>query len=163
MFGFKLPALPYLLAVTFVAGGLATWRVMDWKQDAELARELKVAAVLREDSFKIVLKKEIVIQERIRVVEKKGQDIVREVTKFVDRETDKQYPVPNGVVRLHDAAATGVSPGAPAESDKDPSTVAASRLSETIGDNYTAYFVCREQVIGWNDFYADLRKRWGAK
>lgn len=73
--------------------------------------------------------------EQIRVV---YRTIYREIPNALTPETDARYPLPHGLVRLHDAAALGVPPvpdpsGIP---DDEPSPVAASQLAGVIVDNY---------------------------
>jgi hypothetical protein len=75
-------------------------------------------------------------QVEIRTVTK---TLIREVPIYVTAETDRSYPVPVGLVRLHDAAALGLPAALPdpaGRADDAPSGVAASTLGETVADNY---------------------------
>lgn len=156
---FITPYMWYVVLAAFVAGSIGTYKVMDWKHDAELAQAVKVAMALQTDQFKTVIKVETRVQEKIRVIEKKGNDIIREVPVYVTRETDAAYPMPNGLVRLHDAAAKGEPPGPAAVTDASPSGVIASDVARTVGTNYKEYLACRQQVIEWNAFYSELKQR----
>jgi len=65
---------------------------------------------------------------------------IREVPVYVTAETDRRFAIPVGLVRVHDAAARGVSPAEvpdPAgRPDDAPSGVAASALGEILAANY---------------------------
>lgn len=156
-----LPGVPYLVAGAFLAGAVATYKVMDWRRDAELKREVEVALNLVKDSTKIVHIVETRVQERIVEVKTKGDTIVREIPKIVTVEVERACPggLPNAFVRLHDAAGRNVPAGSPSITDPDPSGTTLAQAATTVADNYTAYHACREQVIGWNQFYNDLKAR----
>lgn len=155
-----LPGVPYLLLAAFVAGAFSTYKVMDWRHDAELVRELKVAQVLQKETFKTVIKTETVVQEKIRVIREKGQEVIREVPKIITKEVEGACPtgLPLGFIRVLDTTAIGRTPGPPTLTDAAPSGVTLTRASEIVSINYTEYNVLAEQVKGWQSFYADLRK-----
>lgn len=163
MLKFAMPGAPYLMLAAFVAGGLGAWRIMDWRHDAELARGLKVAIALQDERFRIVTRIETRVQTRIRTIEKRGNDIVREVPVYVTQESDRRYLLPDGFVRVHDAAARNEAPGPAAVTDADPSGIALSASAALIGGSYTEYHACRAQVIEWNAFYGELRKSESAR
>lgn len=73
--------------------------------------------------------------EAVRVV---YRTIYREIPNALTPETDARYPLPHGLVRLHDAAALGVPavPDPTGLADDQPSPVAASQLAGVIVDNY---------------------------
>lgn len=104
-----------------------------------------------------------VAQEKTRVV---YRDIIREVPVYVSAETDRRYPLPVGFVRLLDRAAGGPEaalPDGPRQSDDDPSEVAASHAGSVLVDWAGLYYACRQQVVGWNDWYAEQKAAWDAK
>ncbi len=83
---------------------------------------------------------------------------IREVPVYVSPETDHRFPVPVGLVRVHDAAARGVSPAEvpdPAgRPDDAPSGVAASALGQTLAANYGSCLADLERfrdLQGWID------------
>jgi hypothetical protein len=65
---------------------------------------------------------------------------IREVPVYVTAETDRRYPVPVGLVRLHDAAARGVSPASVPDpsglADDAPSEITASAFGSAVSANY---------------------------
>jgi hypothetical protein len=84
------------------------------------------------------------------------QTLIREVPIYVTAEADARCDVPAGFVRLHDAAAAGVSAapnptGRPADA---PSDLALSAVAETVTDNYGACLGAFEQVKGWQGWWA---------
>lgn len=75
---------------------------------------------------------------QIRTVTK---EVVRYVPQILTPDVDRQYPLPNGFVSLHDAAITGdlsTLGGTPGEPDDAPSDVAASEAAIVIAANYGA-------------------------
>lgn len=77
--------------------------------------------------------------------------IIKEVPKYVTPATDAAFPVPCGFVRVHDAAARGVTtdevPNPPGKSDGDPCEFKASQVAELIADNYGAALLWRQQLV----------------
>jgi hypothetical protein len=71
--------------------------------------------------------------------------LVREVPVHVDAETDARFPLPVGLVRVHDAAARGVPadavPDPAGRPDGEASDIAASTLASVVALNYGT---CRE-------------------
>lgn len=93
--------------------------------------------------------------------------LTKEVTKYVTAETDRAFPVPCGVVRLHDAAALGVAAadlGNPAGlADGDPCSVKASDLAATVIGNYGLYHEAEAQIAGLQDLARTLKAALGDK
>lgn len=89
-------------------------------------------------------KRERAAQERIRTV---YRTITKEVPTYVTPEIDRTYPLPVGLVRLHDAAARGVDVSAVPDpaglADDARATATASDLAGAIVGNYGA---CRADI-----------------
>jgi hypothetical protein len=127
-----------------VAGGGGVW----WLRDQMAAKSQLQAA-------RVVIRT-IQGQERVttRVVTRyvQGAERIRTVTRTIDREipialppeTDRSYPLPRGLIRLHDAAALGVPPVSDPSGglDAEPSPVTTSQLAAAFTDNYGAYREC---------------------
>lgn len=100
--------------------------------------------------------------DRVKVVEKVGQTIVKEIPVYVSAEADRACAVPAGFVRVHDAAATGVPPPGPAgAADAAPAGIALSAVAGTVADNYTSCRATREQLISLQQYvqgYQQLTK-----
>jgi len=91
--------------------------------------------------------------DRVKVVEKVGQTIVKEIPVYVTAEADRACTVPAGFVRVHDAAAAGVPPPEPAGSaDAAPAGIALSAVAGTVADNYTSCRAIREQLISLQEY-----------
>lgn len=97
--------------------------------------------------------------DRIRTIKVKGETIIKEVPVYVDKSDDAACELRRGFVRLHDSAARNQPPGPATSADRDPAGIALSTATAAIAENYSEYHKCREQVIGWNEFYAKLREQ----
>ena len=159
-----LPATGYLVAAAFLAGAVSAYKVMDWKQQAEEKRDLQATLALQGEVFKVRTRIERRVYDRLVEVKTQGEEVVREVPVIVTREVEQACPggLPRGFVRLHDAAVANRTAGGPSLTDADPAGVTIARGAETVAGNYTEYHVCREQVIGWNEYYNALRAKLGA-
>lgn len=93
--------------------------------------------------------------------------LTKEVTKYVTIEIDRGYPVPCGVLKLHDAAAAGASPEALGADfcgpDDAVAPVKASELASVIVANYGAYHLAEAKVTALQKVLLDLIKASGAK
>jgi hypothetical protein len=84
--------------------------------------------------------------DRVRVVHDTTHTLQREIPLYVTPATDRAFPLPLGFVRLHDAAATGVLPGAARNTDAQASDVTAARAADVIAANYGTCLAIREQL-----------------
>lgn len=144
------------LGLTF-AGGYIKGRYDGWelseaghavaalKQAAEARRtEAKAQAAIADAERRV-----IEAQNTIRV---ETRTIVERVRVHVTPETDRRYPLPCGLIRVHDAAATGTPvsetaiPGC--QSDTAPAPIAASDFGTVIAQNYGQYRELAEQMRG---------------
>lgn len=71
----------------------------------------------------------------------RSRTIVKEVPRYITVEADRACVVPRGFVRLHDAVAQGVLPGAPDGTDDAAADVEISTVAGTVIDNYGS---CKE-------------------
>lgn len=87
-------------------------------------------------------------------------DQLRKVAAHVTPETDRTFPVPCGVVRMHDAGALGVTPESlpnPAGlADGEACPVTASHLAEVITVNYGIDHEKDVQIVGLQDLLRTL-------
>lgn len=153
------------LSVGAWAGGFA---VHKWYQ-AEAAKELREQLQeaneqiereqVSDDATQRVAEDVAERTDRVRVV---TRDIIKEVPVYVDREDDQRCLVNRGFVRLHDAAARGTPPvpDSPGEPNDAPSGIGLSTVAATVAGNYGECRVWREQVIGWQEWYATQRSLW---
>ena len=129
------------------------WTVRDWKAKADTAgdriaaaeaqRVAIASALTREraqaDTTTVVERAAVAEQVRIRTV---TETIIKEVPVYVTAETDARFALPVGLVRVHDAAATGrplsESAGEPDDATRnaEASSAAPSALAAVIAENY---------------------------
>lgn len=143
-------------ALAGAAGGVyVTKKFWDASEKAAVVAQ----ANQQEVRFRTVIKVEKVVQERIRVVRQRGEEVIREVPVYITQAAEQACPggVPDGFVRVHDAAARNQPAGSPAVTDPHPSGIGVAAVGQTVAVNYREYHTCREQVIGWNLFYGCLR------
>ncbi|MDP2398861.1 MAG: hypothetical protein Q8M53_10950 [Burkholderiales bacterium] len=143
-------------ALAGAAGGVYVTKKF-W--DASEKAAVLAAANLQETRFITVIKVEKVIQDRIRVVREKAEEIIREIPVYITPAAEQACPggVPHGFVRVHDAAARNEAAGPAAVTDAHPAGIGLAETGRVVAGNYREYHTCREQVIGWNLFYACLR------
>jgi len=159
-----------ILALTLIGGVYLKGRSdgirsLKTQIDAERTRALEAAlefnakeADLR-DALSEAQNKKIT---RLRVVTK---EIIKEVPVHVTPVADAKCVVPTGFVLIHNAAVDGLSPPpAPADGTSDaPSGVALSEVAETVADNYGTCHELRQQVIGWQGWYAREKVLWESR
>lgn len=152
----------YLAIGCVLAGAAGGVYVTKKFWDASEKTAVTAAANQQEVRFHTVIRVEQVVQERIVRVQAKAKEIVREIPKIITVEVEKACPggVPVGFVRVHDAAAANQSPAAAALTDARPAGITLAETGTVVADNYEQYHICRQQVIGWNLFYACL---WNAQ
>lgn len=153
------PGTVYIVAAAFVAGAFVTYKVMDWKHDAELLREVKVAQQLERGLVKIVTKIEKKYIDRVVEIETKGITITNEVPVYVTKNDDSACVLNRGYVRVHDAAATNTHPGPATESDRAPAGVDLSRAANVQTRNYQAYHVVAAQLAGCIEAYNEVKEK----
>lgn len=143
--------------------GIQTWRI-DRLKAAPVKERVKTvekivyrqakAAQITEDVGRRVAERETEVRTVTRT-------IVEKVPIYVTAEADR-LPVPLGFVRLHDAAALG-TPAVPfgaGESPDSPSGLGLSAVAGTVIGNYGQCLAWREQVIGWQAWYAEQKAAW---
>lgn len=90
------------------------------------------------------------------------EKLLGEIRAHVTTAVDDRFPVPCGLVRLHDAAALGLDPAEVAacagQPDDAVASVRASRFAETVARNYGRCLGEAERVRQWQRWYEDLRK-----
>lgn len=91
------------------------------------------------------------------------QFLKEEVPVYVPFEVDRGFIVPDGFVRLHDAAAEGRTlPAVPGGSVEAPSGVALSAVADTVVDNYGACHILAAEVTAWRDWYPREAALWNS-
>lgn len=111
------------------------WDAERSRLNAQIARE-------KERQAQVVTRTVIEYRDRIQVVEKQGQEVIREVEKLVPMDS----PVLSGAFRvLHDAAAGAQPlPADPGSAFAAAAPVEAASLLRTTADNYAT---CRAELV----------------
>lgn len=168
--GWKGYAAVLLIGLTLGAAG--SWKVRDWmaaeaalkqartdlRGAVRVTQRTQAAAVVTENVGTAVE----TARAEVRIV---YRTITERVPVHVTPEIDRDYPVPVGFVRLHDAAAAGStatlsdSAGQPADA---PSGVPLSAVADTVVWNYAGCTDDRARLIGWQDWYREQRAAWDA-
>lgn len=89
---------------------------------------------------------------------KQAEAVIREVPVYVTQESDRNCVVPDGFVRVHDAAANQVALPAPAAgSDPDAdSGVALSTVAGTVAENYAIAYGWKAQLDLCQAYVSDV-------
>ena len=75
--------------------------------------------------------------EKVRV---KGDTIIKEIPKYVPRETSNKCNINNGFVILHNAAANNTLPEATGGIDEEAKGVGLDTVAEVTAENYKRYY-----------------------
>lgn len=139
------------------AGARAEW------DNAELQRSLDaLATVGREARIAAEIGRQAA--ERENEVNAHVVTLIERIPVVITREVDGRYPLPCGLVRLHDGAALGVPPGAVAacagRPDDAAAPVKASYLAATLAGNYG---ICAKALdranIQWPRLWREIEAR----
>lgn len=120
-----------------------------------------VAVVKAQD--KVAHQSEGEVRERIKSVKEKGDVIIKKVPVYVQAADNEQCRINNGFVRAHRASTIGDAIGSPAESDREASGIDLATVAEVDAENNRNHRACREQVIGWQQFYAGIQEAMNAE
>ena len=163
----------YVLTVVLCLGiGVyGGWTLRDWKQGRDDAVQAEADAasartVVRNThrSAEITQDAGAATEARREAVRVEYRTIYERIPVYVTQDADRAVDVPVGFVRVHDAAAEGSAaalPDRPGEPVDTPSGVALSAVADTVAGNYAQCLDWREQLIGWQDWYAEQLEAWG--
>jgi len=146
--GWELKLGASLLAIALIFG--AGWQTKSWQVAAAKQREgakAEVRYVERNHNVYVAGKESI---KKVEVVRWRTKEILKEVHVYVPEAVNTA--VPNGVVRLLDAAAANEDPPAPSPSDGAAGQVDLAGLTSNVVDNYGTCNVWREKVIGLQEY-----------
>lgn len=150
---------PSIIAIvallSFMAGGSISWKVQNWRHDAEKAAQLQEVQRLAERRATVSDKSgqaNVAAEAKVRTITK---TIIREVPVYVSA---NDCPMSPGFRVLHDAAAAGELPDPARIPDAAPVTPPV--LAETVADNYGT---CRETAQRLIDLQGWVRSQQGVK
>lgn len=127
-----------------------------WERQLAADREKAAKTTARQATAGAVIGTRV--EERQAQVRTITKTLIREIPIYVTDKADARCDVPDGLVRLHDAAAAGVSAapdpaGRPADA---ASGVALSAVAGTVVENYGACHAAIEQVKGWQAWWSAI-------
>ena len=155
---YKLPAelvgVVLLVVGSYLFGSYGT--EMAWRERVrELEAKVKAA---EEKSQQVNTVIETKIVEKIKVV-KENVYVNREIIKEVaGKQLDAQCTLPKSTISLHDSASRNEVPERAAATDGTPSGVEASRLLDTVVENYGACHENAEKLRMWQEWYKEQKK-----
>ena len=142
-----------LIGSVWLAGGIsnqAAWEARVKEMELKVAKaEAKSAQANAKLNSKVI--------KKIENVRGKTNANVKAI-KQVSKKIDSQCKLPNAAIVLHDSASQNVVPPSSGIADERASNVEASRLLETVTENYGQYYELREIVKGWQDWYKEQKK-----
>ena len=86
------------------------------------------------------------LREQLRRV-RRSKTVVEKVPEYITVASDRACVIPNGFVRVHDASAKAVLPGAPRGDDGAASGIALVTVARTVAENYSECGGVRERLI----------------
>lgn len=148
----------FVLRDVYAKGDAAGWNRRDavaWQSAAKASEAARRTEALARDAASALDARHEAAAEKIRVV---YRTLEKEVPVHAPSALDPRYPLSVGWVRLHDAAALGVSAGAVAGpaglADDEPDPVGASAAAGVIVANYER---CRTQAQQLSDLQTLIR------
>ena len=155
---YKLPSeligVGVLMVGVYMFGSYGTemlWRerVRDLEAKVKIAEE-KSAQVNTVIETRVVTKIKVV-KENVYV----NREIIKEVA---GKQLDAQWTLPQSTISLHDSASRNEMAGRAAATGGTPSGVEASRLLDTVVENYGSCHENAEKLRAWQEWYRDQKK-----
>jgi hypothetical protein len=131
----------FILGV-YLSGGIsneASWREKVAAMEVEVAKKEVASA---EATTKVVTK----YVETVKIVKEKGDVIIKEVPKYITKESDAKCPIPNAFVVLHDSASKNEVPDPTRLANEGTSATKLSTVTETVVGNYSICHQNAEQL-----------------
>ncbi|MDR7232065.1 Na+-transporting methylmalonyl-CoA/oxaloacetate decarboxylase gamma subunit [Caulobacter sp. BE264] len=136
------------------------------EQDAQAERVEKAKKRVKEGDKRANAANTAIATKHVQTVEKirwRTETLTKEVTVYVPQTVDRVYRLPAGLVRVHDAAASGSDlPAAPGGSVEEPSDVTPSQFATAIVGNYGTCRVWESEALTWRNWYVTQRDIYNA-
>lgn len=148
-----------MIAGVYFYGGYGV--EMEWRQKA---RELQ-AEIDRKDAVSAEVTEKIVTKyvDKVKIVKEKGNVIVKEIPKYITKESDANCVIPNSFIVLHNSASRNEIPDSARPVDDTASTLKLSTVIETVAGNYTIYYETAEQLKALQDWVRQQEKIYNGK
>jgi hypothetical protein len=148
----------YILILAAGASFAMGWRVESWRQGAAETKAAihTIHTVQAQGQINTAAAaKDAEVQTSIRYITK---TLIEKVPVYVSPETDRRFPLPVGLVRVHDAAVLGVDlssvPDPAGRADDAASGVEASTLAAIVAGNYGACRADQARLSGLQGWVA---------
>jgi apolipoprotein N-acyltransferase len=131
----------FILGV-YLSGGIsneASWKEKVAEMELAVAKKEVQSA---EATTKVVTK----YIETVKIVKEKGDVIIKEVPKYITKESDAKCPIPNAFVVLHDSASKNEVPDSTRLANEGTSATKLSTVTETVVGNYSICHQNAEQL-----------------
>ena len=133
-----------------------SWRQKAAELQAQIDKKNAVSAVVTE---KIVTK----YVDKVKIVKEKGDVIIKEIPKYVTKESDANCVIPKSFVVLHNSASRNEVPDTTGPTDGTASTTKLSAVLETVVGNYTIYYNTAEELKALQDWVRQQEKIYNGK
>ncbi|WP_027349542.1 hypothetical protein [Halotalea alkalilenta] len=143
---YRLLGLPALAVALVGFGWIKGAGHVQAQWDAAAQQQILQAAVVREQQAQASAKVVTQYVDRVRVIQQKGETIIKEVPVYVPVQADAACTINRGFVRLHDAAAAGELPEPARDADEAAAEIALSAVAGTVTANYQACHENAEQL-----------------
>jgi hypothetical protein len=132
-------------------------------EEARIAKVRPVVAKVETGGKAIAAEAQTHHEQRQVDIRWRTQILKEEVPVYVPQAVDRGFPLPDGLVRLHDAAAVGAKlPAAPDRPVETASDVTASQLGDAFVDNYATCYVWQSEALAWREWYPRQAELWKA-
>jgi hypothetical protein len=138
----------------YMEGGISNqekWEAKVAEAKLEMAQKETASA---EATTKVVTK----YVTKIQIVKEKGDVIIKEVPKYITKESDAKCPIPNAFVVLHDSASKNEVPDATRLANEGTSDTKLSTVTETVVGNYSICHQNAEQLKALQDWVREQQK-----
>jgi hypothetical protein len=132
------------------------WRAKAAELQAEIDRKNEVSAQV---TTEIVTK----YIDKVKVVKEKGDVIIKEIPKYITKESDANCTISKSFILLHNSAAKNEVPDAATGVDETSSGVKLSDVASTVTLNYNNYHQLSEQIKALQDWVAQQEKIYNGK
>ena len=146
-----------------VWSGFAGYSYSESKWEKKIADQRVQIEQLQTKSEQVTTKTITQYVDRVRIVKEKGDTIIKEVPRYVSKESDDKCVIATGFVRIHDAAAKNQIPESTGTSNESDSGIKLSTVSETVATNYNKCHEVMTQLTSLQQWIKDQQALFNAE
>jgi hypothetical protein len=150
----KVVSVLVLVFGVYMEGGISTQEAWEAKVAEAKLDMAKRDAASSEETVKVVTK----YVTKVQIVKEKGDVIIKEVPKYITKESDAKCAIPNSFVVLHDSASKNEVPDTTRPVDEGTSTTKLSTVTETVVGNYSVCHQNAEQLKALQEWIRKQQK-----